>query len=170
MTPEEIINRFRQSDKNIMVVIYNQLLPNITKLLAKNKAVESADDLLWEGIEIFWEKCQNPDFSLNGSPKSYIHNICKNKLYDRFKSKGQLSEMLSVLSFLPGPSEGYADLWALVERELLTMSKTCREIINLFRETDNYDIITQQLGITYENARYRRSNCLAELRRRIENK
>jgi RNA polymerase sigma factor (sigma-70 family) len=166
----EIIEGFRQSQKDIIVDTFKRLLPNIIALLAKYHARHLANDLAWEGIGIFWEKCQKPDFVLKESPLAYIRQICRNKWLDRLKTKEQLVKELPELPFNDyDPFDEYADLWAIVERELVKMNETCQEILNLRRQTDNYDEIIQQLNISYENARYRYSTCLAKLRTLISN-
>ncbi len=169
MTPEEIIEGFRQNKQDTLVYAYSKVLPNVISLLAKDKAKEMATDLAWQAITIFWEKCQKPDFSLKGSPLAYIYRICRNKWLDRLKTKEQLVETLPELpSNFHDPFEEYPNLWEIVEKELQKMRKTCQEILNLRRETDNYDEITKILQISYENARYRYSTCLTELIKRIQ--
>lgn len=169
MTPEEIIEGFRQNKQDTLVYAYSKVLPNVISLLAKDKAKEMATDLAWQAITIFWEKCQKPDFVLNGSPLAYIYRICRNKWLDRLKTKEQLVETLPELpSNFHDPFEEYPNLWEIVEKELQKMRKTCQEILNLRRDLDDYNEITRVLQISYENARYRYSTCLTELIKRIQ--
>lgn len=169
MTPEEIIEGFRQNKLDTLVYAYSKVLPNVISLLAKDQAKEMATELAWQGIDIFLEKCQKPDFVLKGSPLAYIYRVCRNKWLDRLKSK---EDSVANLPELPpnfyDPFEEYSNLWEIVEKELQKMHKTCQEILNLRRETDNYDEITKILQISYENARYRYSTCLTKLINRIQ--
>lgn len=170
MTPEEIVTGFRDNNRDTMVYVFNKLVPNVRSLLAKDKAVHLAKDLTWESIAIFWEKCQNPDFDIESSPLAYMYRICRNKWIDRLKIKEQLVEDPMLLPYIPyDPIEDYPDLWELVEKHLQTMRKTCRDILVLLRETDDYGKIAQQLDISYENARHRKSVCLSELIKNIKN-
>lgn len=169
MTPAEIIEGFRQNKQDTLVYAYSKVLPNVISLLAKDKAKEMATDLTWQGIGIFWEKCQKPDFVLKGSPLAYIYRICRNKWLDRLKSK---EDSVADLPELPpnfhDTFDEYPNLWEITEKELQKMRKTCQEILNLRRSTDDYNEITRILQISYENARYRHSTCLAELIKRIQ--
>lgn len=173
MKIEEIIDGFRAGKSDTIVFVFSKLLPHVNSLLAKNKSQEWAEDITWMGISIFWEKCQNPNFVIQGSPLAYIYRICRNKWMDHLKSQTKSIEQLAgELPELPfnnyNPFEDYPELWEIVEDELQQMRKTCQDIIRLRRETDKYDEIIQQLNISYENARYRYSVCLAELTKRIQ--
>lgn len=169
----EIAEGLRNGDSDTIVFVFRKLLPNIVSMLSKNNAQSWAEELTWTGISIYWEKCQNPEFVIQGSPIAYIFRICRNKWVDHLKSNNKLLETLVVdYPELPfnyhNPFDEYPELWELVETELKQMRKSCQDIIRLRRETDKYDIIISQLNISYENARYRYSVCLAELTKRIQ--
>lgn len=152
-----------------IIELYKALYPNVFALLKRDNATDRTEELIWLGIEIFWEKCQDLDFSIIGSPAAYIYKICKNKWIDE-KKRSELNLNIDDLPIIPdeldSPSE--EKLVELMEQCLKVMNETCQKLLNLLRETSDLKEIAKRLDITYENVRYRKSVCIAALRKCIK--
>lgn len=168
MTPNEIINGFRNGNKDVIINVYKAILPNVQALLRRYDASDEAENHAWDGITIFWEKCKNPDFAINGSPNAYIYRICKNKWIDRNKKDANIYNIDDLPSIPDEDGNSIEELWKIVEDCLNQMRETCQTILRLLHKTNNMQEIAQMLEITYVNARQRKHACITELTERIK--
>lgn len=179
MTPDEIMQGFRNGNRDAIIHVFKTLLPNIRALLKKDNANNQAEYFIWIGIEIFEKKCQDPNFSTTDSPIAYIYKICKHKWIDEMGKRKSRKLNLSIddpsfngdtLPFIPADTDvpSYEELSQCVAACLPMLNKTCQNLLNLLHETSDLKEIAEQLDITYENVRYRKSVCLAALRKLVE--
>ena len=86
------------------------------------------------------------------------------------KKRSELNLNIDDLPIIPdeldSPSE--EKLVELMEQCLKVMNETCQKLLNLLRETSDLKEIAKRLDITYENVRYRKSVCIAALRKCIK--
>lgn len=75
----QILNGIKNSDKGILLYIYETLFPVIqTYILANSGNKENAEDIFQEALLIIFTKLKNEDVFLSSSFKTYFYSICKN--------------------------------------------------------------------------------------------
>ncbi|MBK6611024.1 MAG: sigma-70 family RNA polymerase sigma factor [Sphingobacteriales bacterium] len=96
MSKEEgtnFIAAFRQNNTALIEAARKTLQPRMVayltryKHLIKGNIFDEAEEWVAEGINTFWELCQNPDFTLTGSHLAYLWVTCKNKWLDHLRRK-----------------------------------------------------------------------------------
>ena len=100
-----------------------------------------------EGINTFWELCQNPDFTLTGSHLAYLWVTCKNKWLDHLRRKK---------NFLTLPIDSLPNLETINNK----LSLNCKQLF-YWRYVDhkNFKTIAQKLNTSETAARQRFFNC-----------
>ena len=156
MSKEEgtnFIAAFRQNNTALIEAARKTLQPRMVayltryKHLIKGNIFDEAEEWVAEGINTFWELCQNPDFTLTGSHLAYLWVTCKNKWLDHLRRKK---------NFLTLPIDSLPNLETINNK----LSLNCKQLF-YWRYVDhkNFKTIAQKLNTSETAARQRFFNC-----------
>lgn len=157
--------------------IYALYSNNVKRYIVKNSgSLDDAADIFQEGLIDIYNLAHNPSFKLTCPFEAFLITICKRKWLNVLKKRGRKPVTISLEGVYTHiqddliASEAYADQ---IEEEdavlqvLESMGDRCKSIIKACMGKDSQEIIAEKLGISYAYLRKKKSECMANLRKLV---
>jgi RNA polymerase sigma factor (sigma-70 family) len=169
-TKESILAGIRDSDDFVLSYLYKEHYPMVKNLvLTNNGGVEDAKDILQEGIILFYEKAQNPEFVLSCEVKTFLYSICRNLWLKALKKNGKTVEFEEVHNNMV--EMDIVDETEMTQKQQILadlihkIGENCKEILMLFYYKKlSMEAIALKLGYTNaDNAKNQKYKCFKKL-------
>lgn len=127
---------FRNEQLKNYVSIFRPMIADLVNKYNRNSGIklleEDIDDILQESITVLYEKSNDPNFSLNVKPSTYIYAVAENKVRERQKknSKFTTSDLDGVSNMME--EDGYD---RSIDEQRALRRKILRECIQLLNAT-----------------------------------
>ena len=170
---ESIFEGIRASEDGALNHLYKVGYPIVRNLVLKNSGrLEDVDDILQEGIIVFYEKIRSADFKITCSITTFIYSVCRNQWLKALKKKSlniAFSDTHETFEIDDNELDNEA---VLNERQhslkeaLNKLGDPCRSILMFFYyEKLSMDKISERLGYTNaDNAKTQKYKCLNRLK------
>jgi len=178
-TDESILRGVRESDDGALSHLYKICYPIIRSIILKNSGrLDDIDDILQDGIIIFYEKVKSSDFKLTCSITTFIYSICRNLWLKNLKRKGNSVPISDTHELIDDPGSIEEDEIRLNDNQktlalmLEKIGDPCRLILLYFYyEQNSMDQIAERLGYTNaDNAKNQKYKCLKRLKTMMSDK
>lgn len=172
-SPEEILKRLRQGDRDVLVELYKANETMIFKYIKEqNGSTEDAEDLLQEALVVLWNNAKKPDFELTAKPSTYLYAIVKNqwlKNVEKYKRMTSEEHIHANQHAVQQETEKNMDL-SIVRKMLNQMGETCRQVLLMFYY-DGLDMQTIAKANNFANAdvaKAKKHQCMKELEKQVK--
>jgi RNA polymerase sigma factor (sigma-70 family) len=171
---ELIVSEIRKKNDVALRELYKTHYPMIVHLICSNSGTEQeAKDIYQEAIMAFYERVQQPAFTLTCKIKTYLYAVCRRlwlkKLAEKKRFNGSIDEAESFLGI-------ETEMVDILEKEkrlrrmgssLDGLGEPCRSIIEDFYINDlSMEDISAKFGYTNaDNAKNQKYKCLQRLKK-----
>ncbi len=165
----------KQEEDRALMGMYQAYFGMIQSHVVKNNgSPEDAEDIFWTGIEAFWNKARQDDFSLSSTVKTYFYSICKYKWLEELRRRKRKDDKHNPLDSdhqeIPADvdisgeilqEEKYEWLW----KKIRMLNETCIKLLTHFYvQGDSMKQIAETLGMSNSNsAKSAASKCRKQL-------
>jgi len=167
-----------ENDNLVIREIYEQFSANILKWVLRNNGDEDdAGDLFQEALMTITQRARKGDFILTCPFGAYLYMVCRgkwlNELRKRKNAKVTISDMEGYEDMADAASFSDTTLKTQAQdqffrQKLETLSQRCREVIKLSLTGISMKEVAESLGMTYQYARKKKSECLSRLMKIIK--
>lgn len=92
MTDQEILEDIRNGNTSKSLDLLYEHFPTIrSMIIQRGGSEEDALDIFQDALVLFVEKARDESFELTSAIKTYLFSVCKFKLYDKNRSKKEIS-------------------------------------------------------------------------------
>jgi RNA polymerase sigma factor (sigma-70 family) len=88
------LDHFRKELLKDYVKVFRPMIADLVnkfnKGAFKKLSEEDIDDILQESVIVLYEKSNDPTFSLNAKPSTFIYSVAKNKIHERQKANSKI--------------------------------------------------------------------------------
>ncbi len=174
-TDAEIIDCLRNRQSDVVQYLFKRYLPMIRFMVYKaGGSSDDANDIFQDGLIILIDRVDRDDFELTCKLKTFLYSVCNNlwlNVVDKRKSAEnffhrKLDDSTEVDFTDELDQKVYQDL---VFEIYETLDPVCQQILKLYWEGYSPTEIAKILGYTNSYVRKRKSECHAEVIRRIQN-
>lgn len=172
---ELIVSALRKENNSIVLKeLYKTHYPMVVNLVCSNSGTEQeAKDVYQECLIAFYEKVQQPGFTLTCKIKTYLYAICRRLWLKRLSEKKRFPANIEPGEGFPGIEEEMAEIeeaekkFTFIGKSLDHLGEPCRSIIEDFYMRDlSMDDIRDKHGYTSaENAKNQKYKCLQRLKK-----
>lgn len=152
--------------------LYESAFPSVARFVSKMRgSFQEAKDIFHDALVIFYEKCQDRDFSITVSPEAYILGIAKHLWIRKFDPRTVSLDAVESVIKIPSdyyPSPNSDKLLHLLERT----GRKCMDLLRAFYyKKDPVKQIAVALGYRNEHsATVQKYKCLEKVRNTIKEK
>lgn len=172
----ELLRSSNSEDRsNAFRFLYDDLFGFIGPFVMKNGGnAADAEDLFQDGLIAFYEKSLQEGFQLTSSIKNYVHGICRNLWFKRFR-KGPKEISVEDVTIYNQPQEEEETLdtehLQQLDRYFLALSEGCQKILKLYYyEKKNMKEIAKLLALASGGvAKNKKARCLQKLKEHFSN-
>jgi RNA polymerase sigma factor (sigma-70 family) len=139
MTDQDIIRLIRDDKYSPAMKSLYTYLPVVKKFVLKNNGTrQEAEDIFQEGLVIFCNKIQKPDFLLTCSINTYVYSVCKLLWLDELKKKNKTIKNdfieLTDENLVDEINSDIADDESMKQAQeaVMKLGEKCKEILELF--------------------------------------
>lgn len=157
--------------------IYALYSDNVKRyILRNNGGMDDAADIFQEALIDIYNLAHTPSFILTCPFEAFLITICKRKWLNALKKRGRKPVTVSledVYTLTPDDliaSDAYAEQIELentILQVLESMGDRCKSIIKACMGKDSQEKIAESLGISYAYLRKKKSECMAGLRKLV---
>jgi RNA polymerase sigma factor (sigma-70 family) len=172
---EEILVALRSGNKNALNLLYKMHFPMVLHFIIKNNGSEQeARDVYQEGVIVFYEQIQKPDFVLGCKIKTYIYSVCRRlwlkSLAHKSRFMGRIDDFESFIPIEDGQAEEIdekAKQFEAMKQALDKIGEPCKTILtDFFIHSLNMQQITDKMGYTNaDNTKNQKYKCLMRLKK-----
>jgi RNA polymerase sigma factor (sigma-70 family) len=171
---ELILAEIRNKDERALRELYRTHYPMIVHLICSNSGTEQeAKDVYQEAVIAFYEKVQQPQFTLSCKIKTYIYAVCRRLWLKRLSEKKRTSGNISEAETFSGIDEAMVEIdenekrFAKMGTALNALGEPCRSIIEDYYIKDlTMEMISDKFGYTNaDNAKNQKYKCLQRLKK-----
>jgi RNA polymerase sigma factor (sigma-70 family) len=172
---ELIVSALRKENNSIVLKeLYRTYYPMILNLVCSNSGTEQeAKDVYQECIIAFYEKVQQPGFTLTCKIKTYLYAVSRRLWLKRLSEKRRFPAGMAEAESFPQIEEEMAAIaetekkFMFIGQSLDSLGEPCRGIIEDFYVHDlSMDAIRDKHGYTSaENAKNQKYKCLQRLKK-----
>jgi len=176
LSPQEYVEGIKNGNPQVIRGIYEKYHQAIVHLVETNNGTkDDAQDVFQEGLVLFYQKANQPDFQLTSTFLTYFYAICKYIWYNRLRKKSNHEVTLDDKMILMLKEEN-ADLFEKSERYFLyrkmflKLGADCQQVLDLFLQKISMEKIMKQMGygsISY--TKKRKFLCKEKLIKLIQN-
>lgn len=172
------LDGIRSQDDAVIKDIYLQIRPEVISQLRRNQIPEEeAEDIFSDALFAVYKQVMAGQLNLTSPFAAYLLGVCQNlylKWYNRNKIKERVTNQAAVVYEGEVPLADELMEKAVVKQRIqklfLKMSKSCRQIIQLFWEGNSHQEIMNLMGFGSEGyARQRKHKCQKKLEALMEN-
>jgi len=171
---ELIISEIRKKNDVALQELYKTHYPMIVHLVCSNSGTEQeAKDIYQEAVMAFYERVQQPAFTLTCKIKTYLYAVCRRlwlkKLHEKKRFNGTIEEAESFLGVEDEVTTIYEKERRLkrVGSSLSGLGEPCRSIIeDFYINNSSMEEISIKFGYTNaDNAKNQKYKCLQRLKK-----
>lgn len=146
----------------------------VVHLICSNNGTEQeAKDIYQEAVIAFYEKAQQPQFSLTCKIKTYLYAVCRRLWLKRLSEKKRTSGSIPELENFSGIEDAMVEIeenekrFAKMGSALNALGEPCRTIIEDYYIRDlSMEMISDKFGYTNaDNAKNQKYKCLQRLKK-----
>lgn len=146
----------------------------VVHLICSNSGTEQeAKDVYQEAVIAFYEKAQEPQFTLTCRIKTYLYAVCRRLWLKRLSEKKRTSGNMNELETFSGIDEAMVEIeekenrFARMGSALSELGEPCRTIIEDYYIRDlSMEMIRDKFGYTNaDNAKNQKYKCLQRLKK-----
>jgi RNA polymerase sigma factor (sigma-70 family) len=165
----------KQQEDRVLISMYQNYFGMIQSHVLKNNGKpEDAEDIFWTGLEAFWNKARQDDFSLSSTVKTYFYSICKYKWLEELRRRKRKEDKHNPLDDdhqeIPADTDISGELLTEEKHEWLwekirMLSEKCVDLLTYFYvKGDSMKQIAEALGFSNSNsAKSAASKCRKQL-------
>lgn len=171
---ELILTEIRKKDERALRDLYRTHYPMVVNLICSNSGTEQeAKDVYQEAVIAFYEKAQEPQFTLTCKIKTYLYAVCRRLWLKRLSEKKRTNGNILELESFSGIDNEMVEIEEK-EKQFLKMAtalnglgEPCRSIIEDFYIRDlSMENISEKFGYTNpDNAKNQKYKCLQRLKK-----
>ena len=170
---ESILQGIRSSDDAALRHLYKVCYPFIRNLVLKNSGtIDDIDDILQEGIIVFYEKVKSDNFTITCSITTFIYSICRNIWLKNLKKKSLNIPFTKTHESIDFTDDTIDEENILNEKQrtlvvaLRDLGDPCKSILTCFYyEQFSMEKIAEKFGYTNaDNAKTQKYKCLQRLK------
>lgn len=170
------IQYLKENNQKGINLIYKKYALHIVSLIKNNSGTEDDGyDIFQESLVDIYHMALEKDFQLTTNFKSFLMLVCKRKWLNALKKrKIEVTKSTEDLFHIEDMSlSTYEQDIIQVEKENLvmkildTLGKSCQDIIRRCITEKHQEKIAESLGISYAYLRKKKSECMAELIKRV---
>jgi RNA polymerase sigma factor (sigma-70 family) len=171
---ELILAEIRKKDERALRELYKTHYPMVVHLICSNSGTEQeAKDIYQEAVIAFYEKVQQPQFTLTCKIKTYLYAVCRRlwlkRLLEKKRTNGNLheAETFSGIDDVMNDMEEKEKRFTKMATALNSLGEPCKGIIEDFYIRDlSMENISEKFGYTNaENAKNQKYKCLQRLKK-----
>ncbi|HEY3430691.1 MAG TPA: sigma-70 family RNA polymerase sigma factor, partial [Cyclobacteriaceae bacterium] len=171
---ELILAEIRKKDERALRELYRTHYPMVVHLICSNNGTEQeAKDIYQEAVIAFYEKAQQPQFTLTCKIKTYIYAVCRRLWLKRLWEKKRVSANIQEVETFSGIDDEMNEIEEKENRfqkmgtALNTLGEPCRSIIEDYYIRDlSMENISEKFGYTNaDNAKNQKYKCLQRLKK-----
>lgn len=175
------ISGLKSGDRTVILEIYRQNLPQLTRWILKNNGSEDdALDIFQESIEIIIHKIYDNKLPSPLNFGGYLHTICKNKWIDKLKEIEKLEKVRNEelirytneetqMKEIDKEEQGEL-LRVMLNDTFLELSEVCQKLISLLESGVSSAEAAKKMDMTNANTVYRRKfACYESWKKKIQN-
>jgi len=170
----EILKMLRSSSDSLrskaLRYIYDKLYPYIAGFIIKQGGLDSdIPDVFQNSLIAFYEKARNEDFELSGSIKNYVHGICRNLWFKRFRKENKEISVEDVSRYESAEeevNEVEQNRLQQLDKYFLSLGASCQEILKLYYyKKMNMNQIAEVLSLANGSvAKNKKARCMQKLK------
>lgn len=177
MTDQDIVNLIRDNKYSPAMKSLYAYLPVVKKFVLKNNGTrQEAEDIFQEGLVIFCNKVNKPDFLLSCNINTYVYSVCKLLWLDELKKKNKAIKN----DFLPLTDEHLeGSITADIEDDkplkqaqeaVMKLGQKCKELLELFYfKKLSMKEIAKKLGFASEKgAKNQKYRCIEKAKEHLK--
>lgn len=171
---ELIVAEVRKNNTVALRELYKTHYPMVLNMILTNSGTEpEARDVYQDAIIAFYERIQQPDFTLTCKIKTYLYAVCRRlwlkRLYEKKRYTGKIEEgdaFLQIDEELQDIEENEKQLRAM-RTSLEGLGEPCRSILeDFYIHNHTMDEIRDKFGYTNaDNAKNQKYKCLQRLKK-----
>jgi RNA polymerase sigma factor (sigma-70 family) len=171
---ELIVAEIRNKNNVVLRELYKTHYAMAVNLVCANSGTEQeAKDVYQEAVIAFYEKVQQPQFSLSCKIKTYLYAVCRRLWLKRLWEKKRTNGSMHELETFSGIEDDMIEIeekenrFAKMDTALKALGEPCRSIIEDFYIRDlSMENIREKFGYTNpENAKNQKYKCLQRLKK-----
>jgi len=171
------LDGIRSQDDAVIEDIYLKIRPEVIRQLRRNKiSEEEAEDIFSDALFVVYKQAMAGQLTLSSSFAAYLLGVSNNlylKWYNRNKIKERVTNQAAAVYGDEVPLADDIMEEALVQQRiqklLLKITASCRQVIQLFWEGESYNEIMKLMGFGSEGyARKRKHECQKKLEALME--
>jgi RNA polymerase sigma factor (sigma-70 family) len=171
---ELILAEIRKKDERALRELYRTHYPMVVHLVCSNSGTEQeAKDVYQEAVIAFYEKAQQPQFTLTCKIKTYLYAVCRRLWLKRLWEKKRVTGNIQEVESFAGIDEEMIEIEEKENRfikmgtALSALGEPCRSIIEDYYIRDfSMENISEKFGYTNaENAKNQKYKCLQRLKK-----
>lgn len=174
------LTALKNHDNSFIQQVYQDCSPSIKQLILSNGgSISDAKEMFQKALIDTYEKALKDTFTLRVPICNYLYRVCKNMWLNELRKKGKHVTISDVEGY---KDDGTGDVMvqqeeaaaeekrvALMMRHFHRLGKQCQQILKMrWFEKKSYQVVAEQLDISYGYARRRGSECMQQWRRLIE--
>lgn len=167
-----------QNDLKVVEEIYARFAGRIERFVcANNGDREDARDIFQEGLLAIARQGARPDFVLTCPFEAFLYMVCRGKWLNELKRRQREAVTISEAQGFADEQSAHALSDALLAQDARDqlfqsffnrLSAGCRQILQLSWTGISMEEVATQLGISYNYARKRKSECTGQLTESIK--
>lgn len=171
---ELILAEIRKNNEAALGELYKTHYPMAVNLICSNSGTEQeAKDIYQEAVIAFYERAQQPGFTLTCKIKTYLYAVCRRLWLKRLAEKKRFSISIPETETFEGvetevnEAEERELSFKRMSESLHALGEPCRSIIEDFYIHDfSMEIISEKFGYTSaDNAKNQKYKCLQRLKK-----
>jgi RNA polymerase sigma factor (sigma-70 family) len=171
---ELILTEIRKKDERALRELYRTHYPMVVHLICSNNGTEQeAKDIYQDAVMAFYEKAQQPQFTLTCKIKTYIYAVCRRLWLKRLWEKRKVTGNILEIETFSGIDDEMIEIEEMENRfrkmgtALSALGEPCRSIIEDYYIRDlSMENISEKFGYTNaENAKNQKYKCLQRLKK-----
>ncbi len=176
LSPQEYVEGIKIGNPQVIRGIYEKYHQAIVHMVETNNGTkDDALDVFQEGLVLFYQKANQPDFQLTSTFLTYFYSICKYIWYNKLRKKSNQEVTLDDKMILMLKEEN-SDLFEKSERYFLyrkmflKLGEDCQQVLDLFLQKISMENIMKKMGygsISY--TKKRKFLCKEKLIKLIQN-
>ena len=172
----EIVKEVKNGNEQVVASLYKTCYPMVHSLILKNgRYIDEVEEILQEGIVIFYENVIKPDFSLTCKPSTYIYSICRNLLLKSIQKGVRWVELdydyLNNIEeeMAAAEEESFNEKERLMYELLNTVGESCKKILELFyfKKLSLEEIANKLAYANTQTAKTQKYKCLQKMKKSI---
>lgn len=167
-TEEELMEGVRNRDTKVLIFIYEQFFPSVTRFIRSNSGtLDDARDTFQEGMEIIWSGIQDGTYK-EVNMAGFLYGVCKNKWLKKLDKRKRMdrnhknwSYIQSDVDFLKFVTEDIPpQLFRIVRQKLEKLGDSCQKLLNgKYLSESTYYELAGSLGMSFDQVKLQLYRC-----------